>query len=60
MGQSPPTVKTTDQPKADGRGLSPPITHKFTVRAARVACLDNLAALKSPMPKHGKVQYSQL
>ena len=53
MGQSPPTVKTTDQSKAQqlGGGTGFFSTHKPTVRAAHVACPGNLAALKLPL--HG-------
>ena len=52
MGQSPPTVKTTDQPKARwlGGGTGLFSTYKPTAHAARVACLGNLATLKPPLP----------
>ena len=47
MGQSRPTVRTTDQSKARrlGGGTDFFSTHGLTARAARVACL-GLAALK--------------
>ena len=51
MGQSPPTVKTTDQSKARwlGGGTGFFSTHNPTMCTARVACQGNLAALKPPL-----------
>ena len=51
MEQSRPTVRTTDQSKAQriGGGTGFFSTHKPTARAAHVAYPDNLAALKLPL-----------
>ena len=51
MGQSPPTVRTTDQSKVRrlGGGTGFFSTHKLKVHTVHVACPDNLAALKPPL-----------
>ena len=55
MGQSPPTVKTTDQSKARwlGGGTKFFSTHKPTTCAVLVVCPGNLAALKPPLSGSG-------
>ena len=51
IGESCPTVRTTDQSKARwlGGGTGFFSTHKLTACTARIACPDNLAALKPPL-----------
>ena len=61
MGQSRPTVRTTDQSKARrlGAGTGFFSTHELTVCTTRVVSLGNLAALKLPLPVQRKSDEEQ-